>query len=134
MLVHGLAVRPGKPTIVGIVGGKPAIGLPGNPVSAMVVFDLLVRPALYHLSGCASPPAQPTVNARLAQDIASTTGREDYVPVRLKDDCGGWVAEPVFGKSNLIYTLIRSDGLVQVPLDRGGLYAGENVAVRIYGP
>ena len=134
VLVHGLAVRPGKPTIVGIVSGKPAIGLPGNPVSAMVVFDLLVRPALYHLSGCARPPVQPTVEARLVQDIASTTGREDYVPVRLKDDCGSRVAEPVFGKSNLIYTLIRSDGLVQVPLDRGGLYAGETVAVRLYNP
>ena len=134
VLVHGLAVRPGKPTIIGIVNGKPAIGLPGNPVSAMVVFDLLVRPALYYLSGCARPPVQPTVTARLAQDIASTTGREDYVPVRLKDDSGDRVAEPVFGKSNLIYTLIRSDGLVQVPLDRGGLYAGETVAVRLYNP
>ena len=134
VLVHGLAVRPGKPTIVGMAGGKPAIGLPGNPVSAMVVFDLLVRPALYHLSGCAHPPVQPAVTACLAQDIASTTGREDYVPVRLSDDDGRRVAEPVFGKSNLIYTLIRSDGLVQVPLDRGGLYAGENVAVRLYSP
>ncbi len=134
VLVHGLAVRPGKPTIVGIVDGKPAIGLPGNPVSAMVVFDLLVRPALYHLSGCARPPVQPAIDARLTQDIASTTGREDYVPVRLNDDGEHRVAEPVFGKSNLIYTLIRSDGLVQVPLDRGGLYAGETVAVRLYGP
>ena len=134
VLVHGLAVRPGKPTIVGMAGGKPAIGLPGNPVSAMVVFDLLVRPALYHLSGCAHPPVQPAVTACLAQDIASATGREDYVPVRLSDDDGRRVAEPVFGKSNLIYTLIRSDGLVQVPLDRGGLYAGENVAVRLYNP
>ena len=134
VLVHGLAVRPGKPTIVGIVDGKPAIGLPGNPVSAMVVFNLLVRPALYHLSGCAHPPVQPAIDACLTHDIASTTGREDYVPVRLKGDGGCRVAEPVFGKSNLIYTLIRSDGLVQVPLDRGGLYAGETVAVRLYGP
>jgi molybdopterin molybdotransferase len=134
VLVHGLAVRPGKPTIVGIVDDKPAIGLPGNPVSAMVVFNLLVRPALYHLAGCAHPPAQPTITARLAQDIASTTGREDYVPVRLKTDGDCQIAEPVFGKSNLIYTLIRSDGLVQVPLDRGGLYAGEDVAVRLYSP
>jgi molybdopterin molybdotransferase len=132
VLVHGLAVRPGKPTIVGMVDNKPAFGLPGNPVSAMIVFDLLVRPTLYHLCGCTAPPNPPTVHARLAQDIASTTGREDYVPVQLEGNGDHRIARPVFGKSNLIYTLIRSDGLVQVPLDRGGLYAGEDVAVRLY--
>ena len=132
VLVHGLAIRPGKPTVIGLVNGKPAFGLPGNPVSAMVVFDLVVRPALYHLSGSANPPEPPTVSASLAQDIASTSGREDFVPVRLKEDQGRRVAHPVFGKSNLIYTLIRSDGLIHVPLDRGGLYAGEDVSVRLY--
>ena len=132
MLVHGLAIRPGKPTVIGLVNGKPAFGLPGNPVSAMVVFDLVVRPTLYSLSGCANPPEPTTVTASLAQDIASTSGREDFVPVRLKEDRGRRVAQPVFGKSNLIYTLIRSDGLVHVPLDRGGLYAGEDVSVRLY--
>ena len=132
VLVHGLAIRPGKPTVIGLVNGKPAFGLPGNPVSAMVVFDLVVRPILYHLSGCANPPEPPTVSASLAQDIASTSGREDFVPVRLKEDQGRRVAHPVFGKSNLIYTLIRSDGLVHVPLDLGGLYAGEDVLVRLY--
>jgi|TARA_B100000378_G_scaffold161818_2_gene130355 molybdopterin molybdotransferase len=132
MLVHGLAIRPGKPTVIGLVNGKPAFGLPGNPVSAMVVFDLVVRPTLYSLSGCANPPEPTTVTASLAQDIASTSGREDFVPVRLKEDQGRRVAQPVFGKSNLIYTLIRSDGLVHVPLDRGGLYAGEDVSVRLY--
>jgi len=81
-----------------MVNNKPALGLPGNPVSAMVVFDLLVRPTLYHLCGCAEPPNPPTVNAQLAQDIASTAGREDYVPVRLKAKGDHQIAEPVFGK------------------------------------
>jgi molybdopterin molybdotransferase len=132
VLVHGLAIRPGKPTVIGLVNGKPAFGLPGNPVSAMVVFDLVVRPTLYHLSGCANPPQAPMVHATLAQDIASTSGREDFVPVRLTEDQGKRTAHPVFGKSNLIFTLIRSDGLVHIPLDRGGLYAGEDVPVRLY--
>ena len=133
VLVHGLSIRPGKPAIVGLVDGKPAFGLPGNPVSAMIVFDLLVRPALYHLAGCANPPQPPTTRATLNRDIASAPGREDYVPVRLvQNDNGDLAAEPVFGKSNLIYTLIRADGLVQVPLDRAGLYAGESVAVRLF--
>lgn len=133
VLVHGLSIRPGKPAIVGVVEGKPAFGLPGNPVSAMVVFDLLVRPTLYHLVGCAHIPEPPTAPATLARDIASAPGREDYVPVRLSRYGNlGLDAEPVFGKSNLIYTLVRADGLVQVPLDKAGLYAGETVMVRLF--
>ena len=132
VLLHGLALRPGKPTIVGLVGGKPVFGLPGNPVSAMIVFDLLVRPTLYHLSGCVSPPEPPATAARLVQDVPSAPGREDFVPVRLKGSGDTRLAEPVFGKSNLIFTLIRADGLVRVPLDRSGLYAGEEVTVRLF--
>ena len=133
VLVHGLSLRPGKPAIIGLVAGKPAFGLPGNPVSAMIVFDLLVRPTLYHLAGCATLPEPPTTPAILTQDIASAPGREDYVPVRLtRNGEGALAAEPVFGKSNLIYTLIRADGLLQVPLDKAGLYAGETVAVSLF--
>jgi molybdopterin molybdotransferase len=132
VLVHGLSLRPGKPAIVGLVGGKPAFGLPGNPVSAIIAFDLLVRPTLYHLAGCNKPPKPPTTTARLSQNIASAPGREDYVPVRLVERDGVRVAEPVFGKSNLIFTLIRAGGLVKVPLDKAGLYAGEEVVVRLF--
>ena len=133
VLVHGLSIRPGKPAIVGLVDGKPVFGLPGNPVSAMIVFDLLVRPTLYRLTGCCNPPQPATTLATVTRDIASAPGREDYVPVRLTTgENGEQVAEPVFGKSNLIYTLIRADGLVQVPLDTAGLYAGERVAVRLF--
>ena len=136
VLVHGLSIRPGKPAIVGLVQNKPVFGLPGNPVSAMIVFNLLVRPTLYHLAGCSTLPVPVTATARLDRDIASASGREDYVPVRLvRNGLNGaeeLVAEPVFGKSNLIYTLIRADGLVQVPLDKAGLYAGETVSVRLF--
>ena len=132
VLVHGISLRPGKPTVAGVVDGKPAFGLPGNPVSAMVVFDLLVRPTIYLLGGCAEPPEPTTVRARLLRDIASQAGREDYVPIRLVPQNGELSAEPVFGKSNLIYTLVRAHGMVKVPLDEGGLYAGEEVLVRLY--
>ncbi len=132
VLVHGISHKPGKPTIVGLVDGKPAFGLPGNPVSAAVVFDLLVRPTVYALAGCTQPPEPPTVRARLTRDIASLSGREDHVQIRLIRDNGVLSAEPVFGKSNLIYTLVRADGAVTVPLDKGGLYAGEVVVVRLY--
>ena len=130
-LVHGLALRPGKPAIVGLCDGKPVIGLPGNPVSAMVVSSLLVRPTVYRLMGCARPPPPVELTAVLSQDIPSAAGREDYVPVRLVDDADGTLkAHPVWGKSGFIFTLVRADGLVRVPADAGGIYAGERVQVR----
>ena len=132
VLVHGISFKPGKPTIIGLVDGKPVFGLPGNPVSAAVVFDMLVRPTIYALSGCESPPEPLRVKARLLRDVASTAGRQDRVQVKLVQDNGELAAEPVFGKSNLIYTLIRADGSITVPLDSGGLYAGEEVEVRVY--
>ena len=130
-LVHGLALRPGKPAIVGLCDGKPVIGLPGNPVSAMVVSSLLVRPTVYRLMGCADPPPPAERPAVLAQDIPSAAGREDYVPVRLVEGASGIPkAQPVWGKSGFIFTLVKSDGLVRVPADAGGIYAGERVQVR----
>ena len=132
VLAHGISHKPGKPTIVATFDGKPAFGLPGNPVSAATVFDMLVRPAIYALAGCDRPPEPGTVHARLLRDVASLAGREDHVQVRLVDSNGELCAEPVFGKSNLIYTLVRADGAVTVPLDKGGLYAGEEVEVRVY--
>ena len=132
VLVHGISLKPGKPTILAVLDGKPAFGLPGNPVSAMVVFDLLVRPTIYLLSGCDEPPQPPTVRAFLGRDVASLAGREDHVQVRLVSRNGDLWAEPVFGKSNLIYTLVRADGTMKVPLDKGGLYAGEPVDVGLF--
>jgi molybdopterin molybdotransferase len=131
ILVHGVSLKPGKPTILGVCNGKPVFGLPGNPVSCMVTFDLFVAPTLAHLSGAAAPPRR-TVTAMLARNIASATGREDYIQVRLEPRDGVLHAIPVFGKSNLIYTLIRSDGMLRIPLDVGGLTAGAQVEVVLF--
>lgn len=130
VLQHGLAVKPGKPTILAVCDGRPVIGLPGNPVSALLVARQIVTPLIAHLLG-AQPEWPATVRATLTQNIASTTGREDTVPVRLRRGDGRLEAEPVFGKSNLIYTLIRSDGLVVVPLNANGLRAGTEVDVTV---
>ena len=132
VLLHGISIKPGKPTIVAVAGDKPMFGLPGNPVSALVVFDLLVAPAIHVLSGASKQPAVNTVDAILTDDIPSESGREDYVPVKLSSSNSVLSAKPVFGKSNLIYTLINSDGLIQVPANSGGLYAGEKVIVRLH--
>lgn len=132
VLLHGVATRPGKPTIVGAINGKPVLGLPGNPVSAMVQFDMFGVPAIYRLQGVTKMPRRGLVWAQLSQNIASESGREDYVPARLEDGANGLLAVPVFGKSNLIYTLVNADGLIKVPLNKGGLLAGDWVEVRLF--
>ncbi len=131
VLVHGVAIHPGKPTILAVADGRPVFGLPGNPVSAMIAFELFVAPALRRLQGAPEPVAA-TATARLSLNIASRPGREDFVPVRLARRDGQLWAEPVFGKSNLIFTMARADGLVRVPLDLAGLYAGEAVEVTLF--
>jgi molybdopterin molybdotransferase len=132
VLVHGVSLKPGKPTILAVCDGKPVFGLPGNPVSCMVTFDLFVAPTLAHLSGARDVPRR-IVTARLARNIASATGREDYIQVRLdRSDDRVLDAVPVFGKSNLIFTLVHADGMVKVPLDAGGLAAGTLVDVMLF--
>lgn len=131
VLVHGVAIQPGKPTIIAVAGERPVFGLPGNPVSAIIAFGLFVAPALRRLQG--APEADPpTIQAVLTLNIASKPGREDFVPVRLERRDGVLHAVPVFGKSNLIYTLAHADGLVRVPLDLSGLYAGSPVEVSLF--
>jgi molybdopterin molybdotransferase len=132
ILFHGVAVRPGKPTIGAIVNGKLAFGLPGNPVSAMNLFDLLVTPAIYKCLGCANPPQRCVVRARVSRNVPATPGREDRVAARLVERDGELWAEPVFGKSNLVYTLVRADGTFVIPLDAAGVMVGEWVHVRLF--
>jgi molybdopterin molybdotransferase len=131
VLTHGLSVRPGKPTILAVCDGTPVFGLPGNPVSAMVIFDLVVTPAIRAYLGATKQPRQ-QVQARLARNVASTTGREDYVQVRLEERAGELWAVPVFGKSNLIYTLVHADGTVKVSLDANGILEGAWVTVYLH--
>lgn len=123
VLVHGVAARPGKPTILAVVAGKPVIGLPGNPVSALVMFTLFGVPAIMRLLGT-RVPRQARIMARLVANVPSAAGREDYVPVRVIERDGELWAEPVFGKSNLIFTLVGADGLLKVPLNANGVYEG----------
>ena len=132
ILVHGVSLKPGKPTILAVVDHKPVFGLPGNPASAMATFDLFVAPAIYRLGGCNKPPIQSRIQARLVRNLPSAPGREDYVPVRLEERDGVWWADPVFGKSNLISTLVEADGIAQVPLNKSGLAAGDMITVRLF--
>jgi molybdopterin molybdotransferase len=136
VLVHGINTRPGKPTILGVCNGKAIIGLPGNPVSALVNGYLFVVPVIEKLLGIPAGKPKPSVKARLTVNLASQAGREDWQPVRLlpsssgRGDGGdGWLAEPIFGKSNLIFSLAAADGLIRIHPDANGLDAGETVEV-----
>lgn len=131
VLVHGIAIKPGKPTILARAGRVPTIGLPGNPVSALVVGGIFIPPALARLMGASGPVITPSVAARLTTNVASEAGREDFVAVRLTASPDGWLAEPVYGRSNLIFSLVRAHGLVRIAPDTTGVAAGESVQVRL---
>jgi molybdopterin molybdotransferase len=131
VLVHGVNVRPGKPTILASCGGKAVIGLPGNPVSALVIASLFMIPVIEALLGLKSRP-RGRLTARLSLNLPSQAGREDWVAVTLnRDSAAGYQAEPIFSKSNLIFSLVRADGLVRIPPDATGMAAGELVEVYI---
>ena len=137
VLVHGVNIRPGKPTILAACAPnadqhpKAVIGLPGNPVSALVIARLFVIPVLRKLLGLGPHTFDPTISAKLSINLPSQTGREDWVPVSLKTSLDGYIAEPVFGKSNLIFTLSRADGLIRIPPDATGAFAGSTVQVHL---
>lgn len=125
---HGLALKPGKPTLLATAQGVPLLGLPGNPLSALVVFRLLGVPLVWRLAGCDRPPAPPSTRARLTRDLPSVAGRLDVVQVRLTE--AG--AEPVFGPSALLSVLTRADGYLVVPEPATGLDAGTETDVVLY--
>jgi molybdopterin molybdotransferase len=131
VLVHGVNVKPGKPTILAVCDGKAVIGLPGNPVSAFVIAGLFVLPVIDHLLGLKQGRLEASVSARLSINLASQTGREDYVPVKLRLTDNGWVADPIFYKSNLIFSLARADGFVHIPADANGLPVNSSVEVKL---
>ena len=125
---HGLALRPGKPTLLADCDGVPVIGLPGNPRSALVVFRLVGVPLVRRVGGCTHAPPEPVVRARLERDLASAAGRLDIVQVRVRDG----VATPLFGASALLSILTAADGYLEVPEPATGLDAGSEVWVTLY--
>ena len=125
---HGLALRPGKPTLLADCGGVPVIGLPGNPRSALVVFRLIGMPIVRQVGGCTDPPPEPTIRARLERDLPSAAGRLDVVQVRVADG----EATPLFGSSSLLSILTAADGYVLVAEAATGLAVGSEVEVMLY--
>lgn len=133
LLMHGLAIKPGKPTIFGLAGAVPVFGLPGHPVAAWTVCEVLVRGAIEKMTGVTANGRKKKVPAVLSRNLPSLPGRDDFVPVRLVEQATGYIAEPIFGKSGMIGLLAKADGILHVPAANSGLYQGDAVWVRLLG-
>ena len=135
IIVHGVAVKPGKPVIIARADDCMIFGLPGHPVSAAVAFDLFVRPAIFHLSGIAAKglPEYRTIKARLMRNLSSASGRTDYVRVQVKIIAGKKAeAYPILGKSSALSTMVKAHGYVEIAEKLQGLKEGELVEVKLF--
>jgi molybdopterin molybdotransferase len=131
ILCHGVSIRPGKPTLIAEVKGKPFLGLPGHPVSAVVIFHFFGKPILKILSGLSREVVWHRIKAKAkaSRNIPSVSGREDYVRVSLEEREGTLWAHPIFGKSGAISNLVRANGLIRIGIDEEGLEEGEEAEV-----
>jgi molybdopterin molybdotransferase len=133
VLFHGVSLKPGKPLIGGVIDGRPVLGLPGHPAAVVVCFDLFIKPIMDKLSGLDSKMIfVKTVRAKMAKNIASAAGREDHIRVYVEERGGEMFAVPILGKSGLITTLVKADGVIVISHAKLGLDAGEEVVVNLF--
>jgi molybdopterin molybdotransferase len=130
VLVHGINIRPGKPTALAICEGKPVFGLPGQPVSVLNTFELFVAPVLRRMLHL--PDDTRIVRARLTEAVASADGREDHLRVSLAQRDGEWLATPIWGVSAMISTMVRAAGITVIEAGSPGYEQGAEVDVRLF--
>jgi molybdopterin molybdotransferase len=132
LLLEGIAISPGKPTLAAAVDGVPVIGMPGHPVSSFVVFQVIIAPLLRRRGGELQPPPRPRVRGRLTANAPAAPGRETWLRVRLQPNAGGPPAVvPVPGSSAVYASLLGSDGLLRIPAEREGFARDEEVEVEV---
>jgi putative molybdopterin biosynthesis protein len=130
LCVHGIAIRPGHPVILGVAQGKALVGIPGYPVSAALTFDLLVKPLLYRWQGLL-PPERPTIQAQLTRKVLSPMGEDEFLRVTVGKVGDKIVATPLAGGAGVISSLVKADGLLTIPRFSEGHHAGEQVTVEL---
>jgi len=133
VVIHGLAIRPGKPAVLGICRGKPVVGLPGYPVSGLIVLEEIVRPVLRQAFRL-EIPERPTVEARLTRRIVSSLKYQEYIRVRLTRHGGVLIAAPLDRGAGILTSYARADGLLVIPVNLEGLEEGASVMVRLLRP
>jgi len=132
VLFHGIAIKPGKPTILGNVNGKPGFGLPGHPLAAYYVFNLFVKPLIKNMTGANNTDLYNKKNANLTLSIPCNHGREECMGIKMKNENGRTMAEPVYAKSGLISVLSDSDGYIRIARDCEGLSQDEEVEIELF--
>jgi len=130
VFIHGIAIRPGKPTILGMVNGRPVIGVPGYPVSGIIVMENLVKPVIEYLASVKCPQG-PKVVANISKKLVSSLKYEEFVRVKLGDVDGKLIATPLNRGAGVITSFVRADGMVQIPLNVEGYENGEQVEVQL---
>ncbi len=130
LLVHGIAIRPGHPVVLGVARDRPLIGIPGYPVSAALTFELLVAPLVQAKLGRAAP-APNTIRARIARKVVSPMGEDEFLRVKLGKVGDRLIAAPLERGAGVIMSLVRADGIARIPRFSEGLTAGSEVAVRL---
>ena len=133
ILVHGVAMRPGMPTGLAVVGKKPIILLPGNPVAVMLSFEVFGRPLISRMLGLKATESRPVLMARTKRKISTTLGRKNLVRVHVSREKGEFIADPISARgSSLFSTMTRSNGYVIVPENQEGLAEGEMIEVNMF--
>ena len=130
VVVHGIAIRPGHPVILGVAQGKAVAGIPGYPVSAAMAFDLLVKPVIYRWQGLV-PPQPPTVQAALTQKVHSSMGEDEFLRVTVGQVGDKLVTTPLQRGAGVIMSLVQADGIVRIPRFSEGEHAGAAVTVHL---
>jgi putative molybdopterin biosynthesis protein len=133
VVLHGLSIRPGKPAVLGICRHKPVIGLPGYPVSGLIVLEEVVRPILRQLYRL-NIPDRPEITARLTRRLVSSLKYQEYIRVRLSFIHGLLVAAPLDRGAGILTSYARADGLLVIPRDSEGIESGSVVTVRLLRP
>jgi len=125
LLFHGIAVKPGKPSLGVALGEQLVVGLPGHPVSALMVFHVLLMPLL-------AQREFDYITAWCSENIASQPGRDDFVPVILRPEGASWTAQPIFGKSGLMSVLAKADAFIHISYEQQGIKKGEMVKAYLF--
>ena len=133
VLAHGIAIKPGKPAMLGVCGGKPVMGLPGYPVSTWLTADLFFKPVVYWLQGHPAPSRR-RLTATLSRQVTSPMGVDDFIRVKLGRVGDRWVCSPMGKGAGVISSLVRADGLLVVPAGREGCAEGQQVEVELLRP
>ncbi len=133
VLIHGVAVRPGKPVVLAVVAGKPVIGVPGYPVSAVVSLELFLKPLLYALQG-QPEPKRLMLQASFSRQFTSSLSAEEWIRVKVGCVDERYVATPLARGAGVVTSLVKADGIVRIPQQKEGLVAGESVAVELLRP